>query len=127
MPSKKTSENNVLPFKRVTKSESQSQLQALASELGELLGIYERLIALLRETDDEGLDTLTDGMVMAVVRCREILAAGLEEMPAQEMVKEMRGELHQMPRTLRSLLPGIGPRLGESIEHKLGIQFSAYR
>lgn len=125
MTSNKTNENNVLPFRRVAQAES--RLQALAAELGELLGIYERLIALLRETDDEGLDTLTDELVMAVVRCRETLADGMEETPAQEMVKEMRGELRQMPRTLRSLLPGIGPRLGESIEHKLGIHFSAYQ
>lgn len=115
-------DSKVLPFRRVVKSDA----SALTSELKELLAVYDRLIDLLRETYDEGLDLLTDSLVMSAVRCREALASGIEEKSGREMVKEMREELRQMPRTLRSLLPGIGPRLGESLEQKLGIQFSSY-
>jgi hypothetical protein len=80
----------------------------------------------LRETYDEGLDVLTDSLVVLVVRCRDALASGIDEEAGVALLKEMKAELRQMPRTLRSILPGIGPRLGESIEHKLGIQFASY-
>jgi hypothetical protein len=88
--------------------------------------VYDRLIGLLRETDNESLDILTDSLVILVVRCREALEKGMDDKTALEMVKEMRAELRQTPKTLRSLLPGIGPRLGESLEYKLGVQFSKY-
>lgn len=116
--------NNVLTFKRIAKDTSPTAMST--SELQELLPIFDRLIALLRETDDEGLDAFTDSLVISIVRCRDALAEGMDEKTAQKMVKEMRTELRTIPRTLRSLLPGIGPRLGESMERKLGIQFSKY-
>ena len=96
------------------------------AELRELLHVYDQLIALLRETDNDSLDALTDSIVLSVVRCRENLAEGCDEESVLRMVKELRAGLHETPRTLRSLLPGLGPRLGESLEHKLGIQFSGY-
>lgn len=95
-------------------------------QLQELLITYDQLISLLRETDDEGLDALTDSIVESVVRCRRALAAGLDETAGQKMLKDMRAGLREIPRTLRALLPGLGPRLGESIEHKLGIRFGSY-
>ena len=69
---------------------------------------------------------LTDDIVLSVVRCREALAKGMDDKTSLKMVKEMREGLREMPKTLRALLPGLGPRLGESIEHKLGIRFSKY-
>lgn len=114
----------VLIFKRVAKGSASTA--AAVSELRELLIVYDRLIALLRETYDEGLDLLTDSLVVLVVRCRDALASGIDEHSGAALLKEMKAELRQMPRTLRSILPGIGPRLGESIEHKLGIQFASY-
>ena len=95
-------------------------------ELKTLLVIYDRLIALLSEMHGEGLDTFTDSLIALVVRCREALASGIDEASGREMAKEMREELRQVPRALRSLLPGVGPRLGESMERKLGIQFSRF-
>jgi hypothetical protein len=115
-------DSKVLPFRRSDKKES----PAPTTELKELLVVYDKLTDLLRETDDEGLDLLTDSLVMSAVRCKEKLASGLDKKTGQEMAKEMREELRQIPRSLRSLLPGIGPRLGESLEQKLGIQFSAF-
>ena len=117
-----TDSNNVLPFKRAPKSASATA----AYELRELLITYDHLIALLRETYDEGLDNLADSVVGSVVRCREALANGMDEAGYQKLVTEMRAGLHEFPRILRSLLPGLGPRLGESMERKLGIQFSKY-
>lgn len=96
------------------------------AELRELLHVYDQLIALLRETDNDSLDILTDSILLSVVRCRENLAAGCDDEAVLRMVKELRAGLHETPRTLRSLLPGLGPRLGESLEHKLGIQFARY-
>lgn len=96
------------------------------AELRTLLQVYDQLIALLRETDNDSLDILTDSIVLSVVRCREALAAGCDDDTVLRMVRELRAGLHETPRTLRSLLPGLGPRLGESLEHKLGIQFSRY-
>src|SRR5688500_16382961 len=118
-----TDTNNVLPFKRVVKHASPTA----AYELAELLITYDHLIALLRETYDEGLDHLADGIVGSVVRCREALANEIDEPTCQKLLTEMRAGLHEFPRILRSLLTGLGPRLGESMEHKLGIQFSKYR
>jgi hypothetical protein len=120
----KESGNNVFLFKPVAKEASPAV--TTASELKEMLIVYDQLIALLRETYDEELDSLTDSLVILVVRCREALANGIDEKTVCAMIKELKAELRQIPRTLRSLLPGIGPRLGESIERKLGIQFSKY-
>lgn len=117
-----SSGNNVLPFRRKPVPPEQTttgQLQAL-------LLIYDRLIALLRETDDDGLDALADSLVAMVVRCRAALGDGMDEAAARICLKEMRAGLHEIPRTLRALLPGLGPRLGESMERKLGIQFALY-
>jgi hypothetical protein len=124
MSSKNTEGSNVLPFKRIAKRAAPGP--SPATELAELLGVYDPLISLLRETYDEGLDVLTDSLVESVVRCREALAKGVDESTGQEMLKKMKEELRQIPASLRSLLPGIGPRLGESIERKLGIQFAKY-
>lgn len=96
------------------------------AELRELLQVYDQLIALLRETDNDSLDILTDSILLSVVRCRETLAGGCDDETTLRMVRELRAGLHETPRTLRSLLPGLGPRLGESLEHKLGIQFARY-
>ncbi|HWV17262.1 MAG TPA: hypothetical protein VNZ68_01640 [Rhodocyclaceae bacterium] len=96
------------------------------AELRELLQVYDQLIALLRETDNDSLDILTDSILLSVVRCREVLAGGCDDEAVLRMVKELRAGLHETPRTLRSLLPGLGPRLGESLEHRLGIQFARY-
>lgn len=96
------------------------------AELRELLHVYDQLIALLRETDNDSLDTLTDSIVVSVVRCREALADSCDEALTLRMIRELKAGLHETPRTLRSLLPGLGARLGESLEHKLGIQFSGY-
>jgi hypothetical protein len=112
-------QGNVLSFSGGAARRTQAELQAL-------LHVYDQLIALLRETDNDSLDTLTDSIVLSVVRCRETLAAGCNEESVLRMVKELRAGLHETPRTLRSLLPGLGPRLGESLEHKLGIQFAKY-
>lgn len=96
------------------------------AELRELLHVYDQLIALLRETDNDSLDILTDSILLSVVRCRETLAGGCDDETILRMVRELRAGLHETPRTLRSLLPGLGPRLGESLEHRLGIQFARY-
>jgi hypothetical protein len=69
---------------------------------------------------------LTDGIVLSVVACRDAMTIGVDENAGQKMLQEMREGLRQFPRNLRSILPGLGPRLGESIQHKLGIQFSMY-
>jgi hypothetical protein len=119
MSVKNPQNNNVLSFQRASQ-------HTAAAEVDALLAIYDQLIALLRETDDDGLDALTDSLVVSVVRCREALAKGIDEKTGREMVKEMREGLRQIPQTLRSLLPGLGPRLGESMEQKLGIRFSGY-
>lgn len=116
--------DNVLPFKRPLNQEQPTE--TAIRDLKEVLNVYERLIALLRETYDEGLDYFTDGLVEAVVQCRQALASGMDEKTGQEMLKQMKEELRQIPTTLRSMLPGIGPRLGESMEHKLGIRFSSF-
>lgn len=124
MSLKNTEGNNVLPFKRVAKGATPAA--TAISELNEMLIIYDHLIALLRETDNGDLDFLTDSIVSSVVRCRETLASGIDDKTGPPMAKEMKDGLHQIPGVLRSLLPGLGPRLGESLEHKLGIQFSRY-
>jgi len=97
-----------------------------ALELKAMLFIYDRLIAALNEGCDEGLDILIDRLSRTATRCREAVAGELEEQAGQRMVGEMRSELREFPQTLRSLLPGIGPRLGESLESRLGIQFSRF-
>lgn len=112
-------ESNVLSF-------AGGAAKRVSAELGELLRVYDRLISLLRETDNDGLDMLTDSMVMSVVRCREALASDCDDAAALRIKLDLQSGLREMPRTLRSLLPGLGPRLGESLEHKLGIQFSRY-
>ncbi|MDQ7970353.1 MAG: hypothetical protein REI95_11980 [Oxalicibacterium faecigallinarum] len=116
--------SNVLPFKRPVKRSFPDTTPAF--ELGKLLVIYDQLIGLLRETYDEGLDYFTDGLVGMVVRCREGLSNGMCDEDAEKMLKEMRDELHHFPRNLRAILPGIGPRLGESLEYKLGVQFAKF-
>jgi hypothetical protein len=127
MSEKKPEGSNVLLFRPVPKRSSGKTASAtLTSELRELLAVYDQLIGLLRETDNDSLDILTDSLVMLVVRCREALKTGVDDGTALELVKEMRSELRQTPKTLRSLLPGIGPRLGESFQYKLGIEFSEY-
>lgn len=127
MSEKNTEGSNILPFTRAVKRPSPEEVAAIAaSDLYELLPVYDRLIGLLRETYDYELDMLTDDIVISVVRCREALAKGMDDKTSLKMVKEMREGLREMPKTLRSLLPGLGPRLGESIEHKLGIRFSKY-
>lgn len=119
------SDSNVLLFSNAT-AKSAAQAVNPAQEAQALLGVYDQLIALLRETDNEGLDILTDSMVLAVVKCRKALVSGSDDASGLQMVKELRAGLRETPQTLRSLLPGLGPRLGESLEHKLGIQFSQY-
>lgn len=98
-------------------------------ELKSLLGIYEQLIGLLNEGCDEGLEILTESLAALTVRCRAVLSgemvAGAEQ-ARQQMLVQMREGLREFPQTLRSLLPGIGPRLGESLQHRLGIQFSRF-
>jgi hypothetical protein len=127
MSEKKPEGSNILLFRRAPKkSSTRSKVATLSSELRELLDVYDRLIGLLRETDNESLDILTDSLVILVVRCREALEKGMDDKTALDLVKEMRTELRQTPKTLRSILPGIGPRLGESLEYKLGLQFSSY-
>jgi hypothetical protein len=127
MSEKKPEDSNVLLFRPVPKrTSSKTQVATLTSELRELLAVYDQLIGLLRETDNEGVDILTDSLVMLTVRCREALGEGMDDGSALEMLKEMRTELRQTPKNLRSLLPGIGPRLGESLQYKLGIEFSKY-
>jgi len=127
MSEKKSEGSNVLLFRPVPKRPSgKAQTAELHSELRELLAVYDQLIGLLRETDSESLDILTDSLVMLVVRGREALKMNTDDRTVLELVKEMRSELRQTPKTLRSLLPGIGPRLGESLEYKLGVQFSKY-
>jgi hypothetical protein len=127
MSEKKPEDSKVLLFRPVPKrSSSKTKVATLISELRELLAVYDQLIGLLRETDNEGVDILTDSLVMLVVRCREALEKGMDDKTALEMLNEMRTELRQTPKNLRSLLPGIGPRLGESLQYKLGIEFSAY-
>lgn len=96
-----------------------------AAELRELLAVYDPLIALLRDTEGDGLDLFADSLVKQTVRCREALAAHDDDV-CRQLVQELRATLHETPRVLRSLLPGLGPRLGESLEHKLGIQFVKY-
>ncbi len=124
MSEKNTKGNNVLLFKRAAKRAAPAA--TAISELRDMLIVYDRLIALLRETSDEGLDTLADNLVVSVVHCRETLANGMDDKTGLQMVKEMSDGLRQIPGVLRSLLPGLGPRLGESMERKLGIQFSKY-
>lgn len=119
------SAGNVLSFAEGAARRAE-RLPGAAAELQALLAIYEQMIALLRETDDAGLDILTDAMVVSLVRARGTLQDGCDEASCRDMVKELRAGLRETPRTLRSLLPGLGPRLGESIEHKLGIQFAKY-
>lgn len=97
-----------------------------ALELKAMLLIYDRLIACLSDSSDEGLDILTDNLKSLTLHCREMVASGIEDHAGQQMLSAMRSELRQIPQTLRSLLPGIGPRLGESLESKLGIQFSRF-
>ncbi|WP_076591836.1 hypothetical protein [Herminiimonas arsenitoxidans] len=127
MSEKNIEGNNILLFTRSVKRPSPEEVAAIAaSDLYELLPVYDRLIGLLRETYDYELDMLTDDIVLSVVRCRAALAKGMDDQTSLKMVKEMREGLREMPKTLRSLLPGLGPRLGESIEHKLGIRFSKY-
>ncbi len=116
--------SNVLPFKRPARRTFPDTTPA--AELGKLLIVYDQLISLLRETYDEGLENFTDGLLQMVVRCRQSLSDGMDEETAERTLREMREELRQFPRNLRSLLPGIGPRLGESLEYKLGIQFASY-
>jgi len=116
--------SNVLPFKRPVKRAFSGPTPA--TELRKVLIIYDQLIGLLRETYDDGLDYFADGLVGMVVRCREGLTNGMSDEEAEKMLREMRDELHHFPRNLRSILPGIGPRLGESLEYKLGIQFAEY-
>ena len=117
--------SNILPFKRVAKPAPPKE--SALPELRELLSVYDQLIGLLRETDDDSLHALTDNLVKLVVHCREAMKDGTSNDALWEQVKELRKELREMPQTLRSLLPGIGPRLGESIQQKLGIQFSKYQ
>ncbi|MDE2598764.1 MAG: hypothetical protein KGL40_03970 [Rhodocyclaceae bacterium] len=105
---------------------SEGAARRAAHELLALLQVYDRLIALLRETDNDGLDMLTDGLVLSAVRCRAVLAQGGNDAGMQQMTSELRAGLREMPGTLRALLPGLGPRLVESLQHKLGIQFLAY-
>lgn len=112
-------ESNVLSF-------SEGAAKRAFHELRELLQVYDRLISLLRDTDNDGLDILTDGLVLSVVRCRDVLAQGGNEAAVQNMTRELRTGLREMPGTLRALLPGLGPRLVESLEHKLGIRFLGY-
>jgi hypothetical protein len=127
MSEKNMEGSNVLPFKRVAKRPSAAATAAEAStELKELLIVYDRLIALLRETDNDGLDALTDDLVISVVHYRKALTEGIDAQTGPAMVKEMKEGLRQIPGSLRSLLPGLGPRLGESLEGKLGIRFSGY-
>jgi len=116
-------ESKVLLFKRADKGRPSA---TAISALNELLQVYDRLIALLRETDNDGLDVLTDSLVIAVVRCREALAEPLTDKAGLQLVKVMNDDLRELPRTLRSLMPGIGPRLCESMERKLGIQFARF-
>lgn len=123
--SEKTPEHsNVLPFKRTAKPATPKE--SAIPELRELLAVYDQLIGLLRETDDDSLHALTDNLVRMIVRCRDAMKDGASNDALWDMAKELRKELREMPQTLRSLLPGIGPRLGESIQQKLGIQFSKY-
>lgn len=116
--------SNVLPFKRIAKPATPRE--SATPELRELLAVYDQLIGLLRETDDDSLHALTDNLVRMVVQCREAMKDGASNDALWTLVKELRKELREMPQTLRSLLPGIGPRLGESIQQKLGIQFLKY-
>lgn len=124
MSEKKPETSNVLPFKRVAKPALPKE--SAAPELRELLAVHDQLIGLLRETEHEGLDALADNLVRLVVRCRDAMKDGANNDALWEIVKELKKELREMPQTLRSLLPGIGPRLGESIQQKLGIQFVKY-
>jgi hypothetical protein len=130
MPVENQKGAKILSFKRPAKRDASSTPTATATsavlELKTLLVVYEQLIELLRETYDEGLDILADSLVLSVVHCREALKNGIDEQTGQQMVKKMREELRQIPQTLRALLPGIGPRLGESIQSKLGIQFAKF-
>jgi hypothetical protein len=116
--------NNVLTFKRPAKQVA-PPLTAVA-EMRELLIVYDRLIALLRETDNDGLDLLTDSLLVLIMRSRSALAGPNDEEASRALIREMRKELREFPKNLRSLLPGIGPRLGESLQWKLGIEFAKY-
>lgn len=118
------SDSNVLPFKRPVKRSGPDPV--LTRELGKLLIVYDQLISLLREAYDDELDSYTDGLLQMVVRCRQGLKETMDDDTAQRTLRDMRAELYQFPRNLRSLLPGIGPRLSESLEYKLGIQFASY-
>lgn len=113
--------SNVLPFKRLTKP-----TDAVIAELHALLDVYDRLISLLRDTDGDGLDLLADALVRTAVHCRESLSKGLDDGAGEILIKEMRTGLREIPQTLRAMFPGLGPRLGESFQHKLGVQFTSY-
>ena len=91
-----------------------------------MLIVYDRLISSLSESGDESVELLTDSLSRSASRCRKIGAGVMEENVRQAMMRQMREELREIPTTLRSLLPGIGPRLCESLESKLGIQFSRF-
>lgn len=118
----------ILSFKRpVKQAVSAAPVQNAVQELHALLVVYDRLIELLRDTYDEGLDILTDSLVLSAVHCRETLKGGLDEQTGQHLMKKMKKELREIPQTLRAILPGIGPRLGESIQSKLGIQFAQFQ
>ena len=98
----------------------------VALELKVLLLIYDRLIAVLRESCDDEVDLLSASLTMLSSRCREALENSVEDKEGREMMTQMRSELRQFPQTLRSLLPGIGPRWCESLENQLGIQFAKF-
>lgn len=131
MPEENEKGAKILSFRRPARRDapaaSISQAAPAAIELGALLAVYDQLIELLRETYDEGLDILTDSLVLSVVHCREALKTGIDEQAGQRLLKKMKKELREIPQTLRALLPGIGPRLGESIQSRLGIQFAKFQ
>ncbi len=124
MSENSTEGSNVLPFKRVVKRPT--AVKSPSSQLNDLLIVYDQMIVLLRETYDEGLDSFADSLVVSVVHCREMLDEGIDGDSGTKLVRKMSAGLHEIPQILRSLLPGIGPRLGESLERKLGVQFSKF-
>jgi hypothetical protein len=116
--------NKVLSFQRPAQHAMPPRL--IEAEMQQLLMVYDRLIALLRETDNDGLDLLTDSLLALILRCRRTLEGPNDEEASRCLLREMKKELREFPKNLRSLLPGIGPRLGESMQAKLGIQFAGY-
>ena len=124
MPVNKRETNNAGSFR--VSIEKVPPVTTTALELKAMLIVYDRLISFLSESCDEGVDILTDSLSRSAARCREIVAGVMEENVGQEMMRQMRDELREIPMTLRSLLPGIGPRLCESLESKLGVQFSRF-